>query len=215
MAERGYVETIGENGGYQLSTRFFSLGMRLYTRFELRNRARAHLETLAGVTGETCQLHIPNTHGMLVADVAHPPADFFIQVIPGAYLNYHANAFGKAVLAFLPKNEVAARLSGRLARLTDRTLTSAAQLEKEFKEIRRTGLAHDREEYVCGVYCIGAPVFDATGGVVAGVGMTGLAARQNPRQVERWATAVLMCAEAISGDIGYTGEHFAIWRRGV
>ena len=44
LVERGYVEIDGASGKYQLGTKFFTIGMRLYTRFELRQRARKHLE---------------------------------------------------------------------------------------------------------------------------------------------------------------------------
>jgi DNA-binding IclR family transcriptional regulator len=213
LSERGYVETAGETGGYQLGTRFFSLGMRLYTRFELRTRARPHLERLAAATGETCQLHVPNGDGMLVVDVVHPRADFFLQVVPGAHMNVHANAFGKVVLAFLPAVEARRRLSGRLERLTDRTRTSAAAVMREFGAIRATGLAYDREEYVRGVHCVGAPVFDASGAVVAGLGTTGLAVARASGGAKACERAVLDCAAAVSADIGYTGDRFEAWRK--
>jgi DNA-binding IclR family transcriptional regulator len=213
LTERGYTETVGETGGYQLSTRLFSLGMRLYTRFELRTRARPHLERLAVETGETCQLHVLNDRGMLVVDVVNPRADFFLQVVPGAHLNCHANAFGKAVLAFLPPAEARRYLAGKLDRLTDRTLTSAAAVMREFVAIRATGLAYDREEYVRGVHCVGAPVFDASGAVVAGLGTTGLAGHRTGVAAKAGERAVVDCAAAVSADIGYTGDRFEAWRK--
>jgi len=213
LAERGYVEAAGENGGYQLGTRFFSLGMRLYTRFELRTRARPHLERLAAATGETCQLHVPNARGMLVVDVVNARTDFFLQIVPGAHLNCHANAFGQAVPAFLPAAAARRYLAGTLDRLTDRTLTSAAAVARQFDAIRATGLAYDREEYVRGVHCVGAPVFDASGAVVAGLGTTGLAVARTDNGAKACERAVLACAAAVSTDIGYTGERFEAWRK--
>jgi DNA-binding IclR family transcriptional regulator len=213
LTERGYVEAAGDSGGCQLGARFFSLGMRLYTRFELRTCARPHLERLAAATGETCQLHVLNDRGMLVVDVVNPRADFFLQVVPGAHLNCHANAFGKAVLAFLPPAEARGYLGGKLDRLTDRTLTSAAAVVRQFESIRKTGVAFDREEYVRGVHCVGAPVFGASGAVVAGLGTTGLAMAREGAGAKACERAVLDCAAAVSKDIGYTGDRFEAWRK--
>jgi len=213
LTERGYVEATSDRGGYRLGTRFFSLGMRLFTRFELRNRARPHLEELARTTGETCQLHVPDGACMLVMDVAQPAADFFLQVVPGARMNFHANAFGKAVLAFLPAKRLAKLLPKTLDRLTDQTLTTHEALRLELESIRETGLAFDREEYVRGVHCIGSPVFNASGTVVAGLGTTGLAVRADGGSNAAAAAAVLACAEAVSKAIGYTGTRFHAWRR--
>jgi DNA-binding IclR family transcriptional regulator len=187
--------------------------MRLYTRFELRNRARPHLEELARITGETCQLHVPNGTGMLVIDVAHPAKDFFLQVVPGAHMNFHANAFGKAVLAFLPPKRMVKMLPKTLERLTEQTLTTHEALKVELESVRKTGLAYDREEYVRGVHCVGAPVFNAAGAVVAGLGTTGLAAPASGGPDAATAAAVLTCAETVSKAIGYTGNRFDLWRR--
>lgn len=213
LTERGYVETTVDRGGYQLGTRFFSLGMRLYTRFELRNRAHPHLEELARITGETCQLHVPNGTGMLVIDVAHPAKDFFLQVVPGAHMNFHANAFGKAVLAFLPAKRTLKMLPKTLEPLTGQTLTTHEALQTELESVRNTGLAYDREEYVRGVHCIGAPVFSADGAAIAGLGTTGLAVHASGVPDAATATAVMACAEAVSKAIGYTGNRFDLWRR--
>lgn len=215
LADRGYAETVGENGGYQLGTRFFSLGMRLHARFELRNRARPYLEALAHKTGETCQLHVLNDRGMLVLDVASPPADWFLQMVPGSHLNCYANAFGKAVLAFLPERDVRQHVPRKMEALTENTITTMKALRAELVEIRKTGLAYDREEYTRGIYCIGAPVFDVNEQVVAGVGMTGMTARRSARRMRKSERAVLACAERIAVDIGYTGERYKEWRAGL
>ncbi len=77
LEARGYVETEGPGGGYQLSTRFFSLGMRLYTRFDLRRRARPHLETLCRQTGETTQIYVFDAESAMVLDCVTPEAAWF------------------------------------------------------------------------------------------------------------------------------------------
>lgn len=144
LVERGYAEAAPGNGstGYILSTRFFSLGVRLHTRFELRNRARPHLERLAEETQETCQLHVPKGKCMLVVDVANPDSDFFIQIVPGASMKIHCNAFGKAVLAFLPEKDARKLLNGKLQKMTNNTITDKDDLIASFSEIRESGLAH-------------------------------------------------------------------------
>ena len=59
LTERDYTVQDPVTGGYQLSTRVFSLGMSLYTRFELRQRARLHLEWMCRETEETCSSRSP------------------------------------------------------------------------------------------------------------------------------------------------------------
>lgn len=206
LTERGYAEVDPLTGGYQLSTRVFSLGMRLHARFDLHRRGRPHLEALCALTGETCQLQSLDRDAMLVMDCAYPPADYYLQIPLGSRKQFHCNAFGKAVLAFLPRPEALAHLPSRLPRLTPKTITDRAALERELDAVARAGVAFDREEYVTGIVCIGAPVFDVTGRPVAGVGVTGFASRIACSEAEAFAEQVRATAAALSRDIGFAPE---------
>ena len=212
LEARGFVEIAAPGAGYRLGTGFFSLGMKLYARFDLRRRARPHLEALARATGETAQVHVLDGRDLLVLDVAAPPAPFFLQVVPGTRLEIHAGAFGKAILAFRPEGTVRRLLPERLPAFTPRTIVSRRALQAELARVRATGLAYDREERVTGVYCIGAPVFDVAGEAVAGLGVTGLVSRFDAKSRKRFERDVLACAEAVSRDVGYRGDRFRTFR---
>ncbi len=212
LAARGYVEMDPASNGYQLSTRFISLGMKLQNRIDLRARARRHLERLVAETGETCQIHTLQQNRMLVLDSVAPGTDFYLRVTPGSLLYAHANAFGKALLAFLPAERVQAILAAGMPALTKHTHTSPGALMRELAATRRTGLSCDREEYSKGIYCVGAPVFDVQGDIVAGLGVTGLASRRTAEMERRLRSLVLDCAAAVSADMGYTGSQFVEWK---
>ena len=145
---------------------------------------------------------------MLVMDVSTPDAPFFIQVVPGSRLNYHCNAFGKAVLAFQPEERVKKLLPAKLPKLTPNSISSRAVLLKELEKVRQTGIAYDREEYNNGFFCIGSPVFDVNGCIVAGLGLTGLSNLLPPERHVEAEKLVLNCAMGVSRDIGYHGDFF-------
>ncbi len=212
LAARGYVELDPASNGYQLSTQFISLGMKLHNRIDLRVRARRHLERLAAETGETCQIHTLQQNRMLVLDSVAPGTDFYLRVTPGSLLCAHANAFGKAVLAFLPAERVQDILAAGMPALTEHTHTSSNALVRELAVTRRSGLSYDREEYSTGIYCVGAPVFDVQGAIVAGLGVTGLASRRTAATDKKLRSLVLDCAAAVSSDMGYTGSQFGDWK---
>ena len=127
LTDRGYAEADPE-GGHRLGTKFFTLGMRLQSRFDLRRRARPHLERLCAQAGETVQLYALQDDHALVLDCVTPAASSFIQVLPGSRMASHASAFSKAVLAFLPENEMRRRLPRKLPALTPHTVTDRKQL---------------------------------------------------------------------------------------
>ncbi len=201
LVARNYA-AVDESGGYQLGSQFFSLGMKLYHRFELRRLARPFLRELCQACGETCQLQVPDGDRMLVAEVLTPESDYYLQIVPGSRIYYHANAFGKCILAHLPESELTAMLMSDLPALTAATITDAARLRRELDEVRRTGLAHDRGEYLDGIYCLAAPVFDCAGQAIASVGVTGLSSRLHPTDGSKLEAGIRACAAAIAEVIG-------------
>ena len=214
LTERDYTLQDPATGGYRLGTRVFSLGMRLYTRFELRRSARPHLERLCRETQETCQLQVLSRERMLVLDTVSPEVEFYLRVVPGSMMHCHPNAFGKAVLAFLPEEEVRRILPPRLPALTRNTVTLLAELLEQLDAVRRTGLAYDDGEYTGGMICIGSPVFDAEGRVAAGLGITAISSLLDMAQKGTVERLVLECADRVSKAVGYDGDFFAGKARG-
>jgi len=73
----------------------------------------------------------------------------------------HASASGKLFLAYTPpsrREKLLRQIS--LKRWTESTLTTASALAKELKTIRQLGYSTDREEYIDGLVCVAAPVFN-------------------------------------------------------
>jgi DNA-binding IclR family transcriptional regulator len=208
LTEREYTVQDPLSGGYQLSTRVFTLGMSLYTRFELRQRARPHLEWLCRETEETVQLQVPHGDEVLVLDTVNPEVSFYLRVVPGSRVYYHPNAYGKAMLAFMPEEEVKALLPPKLPALTPRTITLLRDLLPQLEQTRRTGLAYDDEEYTSGIICIGSAVFDVQGKIAAGLGITAIASLLDQKQRHTFEQLVLECAYRVSKAIGYTGDFF-------
>jgi DNA-binding IclR family transcriptional regulator len=117
------------------------------------------------------------------------------------------------VLAFLDAKETDKVLEGKLEKKTEHTITDKKKLKLEFEEIRTAGISYDREEYVKGHYCIGAPVFDSSKEVCAGLGVSGLVSRFDPDFRKKVEYEVLQCAENLSRDIGYGGDIYERFRQ--
>ena len=121
----------------------------------------------------------------------------------GMRLPAHLTGTGKAILAWLPRSTLDALLpAGPLERLTDHGPCTAAQLHGELAAIRERGYSVDDECVRQGVLSFGAPVFDAGGAVVAGVGMC-----INKAQLARDGTdthheAVMRVAHTLSARLG-------------
>ena len=81
----------------------------------------------------------------------------------------HATATGKAMLAWLPEDDMRRVLAHGMARFTPKTITEWPALIEALRHVRRNGYAVDDEEYQPGVICVGAAIRDHKGAVVGAI----------------------------------------------
>ncbi len=117
----------------------------------------------------------------------------------GSRVPLHCTAIGKLFLAFLPDAKRIALLK-RLdfVTYTAHTLTTPAALDDELVRIRHERLSVDREEYLAGVVCIAAPVFNVRGEITAGVAIQAPAARMPVTDAYRHRVALIAAARSLT-----------------
>jgi IclR family transcriptional regulator, blcABC operon repressor len=121
----------------------------------------------------------------------------------GMRLPAHLAATGKAMLAYLPAARVRALLpEGPLLRLTGHGPETMEALMDELAECRRLGYSIDDEGIREGVVALAAPIFDATGQPVAGLGVCLNKAVLSDEQIERQRQVVQQAASTLSQRLG-------------
>ena len=111
----------------------------------------------------------------------------------------HCSAVGKAILAYLPDDEVQWIIeTAGLPRLTPNTITDPEKLWEHLAEVRRSGYALDDEEGEEGIRCVGAPVFDMTGRPVAAISVAAPLYRTGRERLQEFAPLLLDAAREIS-----------------
>jgi DNA-binding IclR family transcriptional regulator len=84
----------------------------------------------------------------------------------GSHPTLHASASGKAWISWLPEERALALVAEQgLPPLTEFTITSLAELQKDFERTRARGFAACLEEEALGVNAIAAPVMHHSNGV--------------------------------------------------
>jgi DNA-binding IclR family transcriptional regulator len=86
--------------------------------------------------------------------------------------NAHTLALGKVALAMAPPEVVERYLQAGLRRFSAHTITDPDALRDELREVRRRGFAADREEFGADFCCVGAPVLDPRGRLLAAIGIS-------------------------------------------
>lgn len=121
----------------------------------------------------------------------------------GMRLPAHLAATGKAMLAHLPPLKLRTLFTKEpLARLTGRGSATFAALQRELAQVRTQGHSVDDEGIREGVMALAAPVFDASGQPVAGLGVCLNKAQLSAELIERQRQVVVQAALRLSQRLG-------------
>ena len=83
------------------------------------------------------------------------------------------------------------------------------ELEAELKQIRSDGFARDAEEHEAGIKCLGAPILDREGTIVAALSASWPLFRYEAGKEARSAAAIVAAAGRVSALLGYEGPGLA------
>lgn len=214
LEQNRLVSRIPATGKYCLGFRFFEMANRAVSQMDLPRRARVSLEKLVAETGETGHLCILDQGEALYLEKVEGSHALRVPSTVGQRYPLHCGASGKALIAFLPEDELAELLKRRpLQAFTRSTITTVAQLKAELQAIRSRGYSIDDEEFEEGLKCLGAPVRDYSGRVVAAISIAGPAFRLTEKTIPVLARSVMQVAEQLSRELGYQRESPAAGER--
>jgi DNA-binding IclR family transcriptional regulator len=199
----GYIRREKETGKYRLGLKVLALQRAALSGLEIRPAAQPALRALVERTGLTTHLAVLDRGQAVYIEKLDAPGFVKMDTWVGRRMYVHATSVGKALAAFLHPDELGALLREHgLPRQTPRTVASAARLQAELEKVRQHGYAVDDEENSLGVRCVGAPVFDADGRVVAAVGVSGTTAQVTRATLPKVGEAVREAARKISRQLG-------------
>jgi IclR family acetate operon transcriptional repressor len=187
-----------EDGRIEPDSALVALDSRVFRAPDLRTRAVPVLKRLAQDSRETAHLAMPATGQALLVEVVDSPELLRVASRPGTLVDYHCSSTGKALLAFRPDLCRELKKNGKLTRRTPRTATTWKELEARLAAVRKAGYAVDDEEYHSGLRCLAAPVRDASGTVIAALGLTGSKEKVGKKRIPALALLVVAAANELS-----------------
>jgi DNA-binding IclR family transcriptional regulator len=185
LVDGGLVRHIPATGRYRLGIRILQLASVARESLDIPVLARPYLEELTELTGETATLSMPGQQDVLTVDFAQSDSSVRSVAAIGRNSVAHATAVGKVFLAWggrLP--------DGELAAYTGRTVTDRAALAVQLDRVRAQGWAQAAGEREAELNAVAAPVCDASGRLVAILGVQGPATRFTQRAMRTAADAV-------------------------
>ena len=182
LEKLGYVQKDEIRSRYELAPKFLELTAPANHFRRLQSISRSVMQQLLLRFGETINLGVLEDNQVTYIEVLQSPSALRIAAVPGERNPVHCTALGKAMLAFLPENEIDKLFEHNpLIRRTPKTITQKKHLLEHLSSVRERAVALDMEENVTGVICIASPIFDQQGKVIAGISLSGPASRMLPK----------------------------------
>lgn len=204
LEQRGYVDREKHDRTYFLGSKVFELSSSRVRQISVIEEAMPELRRLNEVTRES--VHLAVMQGTRLATIAKLDSNQAIRVGTDGMRKdgaAHATATGKAILAWLPENEIAAVIADHgLPTFTQKTLVTIGDLLEDLRHVRRNGYAVDDEEFQPGVKCVGAAIRDHTGAVIASISCSMPVVRATDEQFDFVKSAVLESAKSLSSKLG-------------
>jgi DNA-binding IclR family transcriptional regulator len=210
LERRGFLQKNTQTGRYHFGLQLVSLSRSALENLDLREEAIPFLRCLMQESGLTVHMAVLERNEAVIIEKIEAPGLVRLASWIGRRLDVNCTGVGKVLIAFLPNDELDYLLRTKVfARHNSRTIISKSALRRELTLVRQLGYALDNEEDEPGLRCIGAPVFDGNGKVVAAISVAGTTSQIGIDRVPMLARQLTRAARGISSRLGYVAQDLA------
>lgn len=203
LCNHGFVTIDPKSKKYRLDVGILELSTYLLRNLDIRSVAHPFLKELAERSSTTVTFALCKPKHLVFIDRVDGCENVRFYCDVGKIIYYNTGAAGKAAFAFLKPEEMQAIIQETPAnRFTPRS-KSWEEMIKEAPVTRKNGYVISDEEVDSGVFAVGAPVFDHTGKVVAGLATATLKFNLTIELHNQMTALVSEYARKISENLGY------------
>ncbi|MDD3840743.1 MAG: IclR family transcriptional regulator [Clostridia bacterium] len=193
-----------ETNKYKTTLKLFELGSKKIKNTDLVSVSKAYTKKLMECVNEVVHLVVREGNHIVYIDKVEADNTIRMASTIGKRNPMYCTAVGKAILAYLPEQEVQEIWNNsKIEKRTQYTITDFKVLRMELDSIKQRGYAVDNEENEVGVRCVSAPIFNRIGKTDAAISISGPAIRVTEDKVEAIAQEVIKYAHLISKELGY------------
>lgn len=135
---------------------------------ELRQIAMPHIEQLAKEREWTVHLSVLEGTDIRFIDGAESPRPIRVTVRVGSRSPAHSTSSGKVLLASLPRQHLASLYPEDPPKVTENTIASLAELQRELDDVEKNGYATNLGENEVGLQAVSVPIRNG-GRVIAAI----------------------------------------------
>lgn len=197
-------------GVYSIGPRAFFIGGAYLESLPIVRIARSHCQRAAKrmrATAQLAQRH--HDRSVVLISFDYQGEDFAPRTTTGFHYPLHCGAKGRVLLAYSPPEVIEEYLRRDLEALTPHTMTNNKQLRRELEKIRSQGYSACYRDIQLTSASVAAPVFDASGSILAAATLIGAFGQMKERSNE-FAKVVVGLAHGISTAIGWRHTDFSL-----
>jgi DNA-binding IclR family transcriptional regulator len=203
LQARDYVKRGRADGKYAIGPKLIALASCYIGSLELQTEARPYLSQLASDLNLTTHLGILDGNEVIYIEKLDrfPTKQLYSQI--GYRVPAYCSSLGKCLLARYSGEELDHIMEGDGFRTyTPNTISGMEMLKEQLRKIREQGWAMDNQEYEKGHMCVGAPIYDYRGEIIAAVSASGTSAVITPDYLPVVVETVKEAAKQISRCMG-------------
>lgn len=199
----GFISQDNETQKYKLGIRFIEFGDLVINSINIRNAVLPVIDEVCAKIEET--VHVAMLDGIDVVWIEKRECTKSIKTSTkiGARLPAYSTADGKIIICYQDNDKIINYLPKRIPKHTQNTITNKAQFINKLEEMKKNSCAIDNEEYIEGIRCVAAPIFDHDGKVRFSLSTTGPAFRMTDERIKEIVVIIKEAANEISHRIGY------------
>ncbi len=200
----GYVEQDPKTFRYSISVKILNLSNSYLINDKVVRFSLPYLIEASNITGLTINLFRRDDQDLILVHRVSGQQILNTAITIGARFPIYATAPGRAMLSYLPREEVEDFLAkAEMRKLTARTLSTAEEVFARIEEASRFGYAIVEGEAIQGNISIGAAIHDRNGAAIAAISITGDAGQFDREQFEsRFASTAIQTVRAITAASG-------------
>jgi DNA-binding IclR family transcriptional regulator len=183
---------------YRPGIRLFQLAFLTLEHNTLRRMAAPFLRQLCEQYRENANLAILDDTYVVYLDVIDSPQRVKLAAVIGQRLPAFCTASGKAILAFMPDEQVMKILEQGMPRHTQHTISAPAAILENFRQVKETGYAFSDQEFENGINAVAAPLLDAEQKPFASISIAGPSFRLTHERMQELGPLVKAAAQEIA-----------------
>ncbi|MEO6571343.1 MAG: IclR family transcriptional regulator [Ilumatobacteraceae bacterium] len=205
LTDEGLLEQDPATGRYHLGLAVFDMAAAAQS-MDLHEAVSSPMTELRNRTRETVQVAVLDGRDVVYVERLDSQHTLRLFLEVGRRNPAHATGCGKALLAFLPPDQLDRTLRGwTLVAKTHHTIIDHAVLRADLTTARQRGYAVNREESEVGIISVAAPIRDVSGRVSAAISVAGPCDRLEAHELPL-AQATMEVAALVSRRLGHRGH---------